>query len=276
MDLHVITVRHAFRVERVDNCVHEPKQGLPGSNRRRRFWRPLCFHLHQAPLSIPDRTRTCTAGTGIRYGHPFHHGDKALPKRFELLYDSLEGCCSYPLSYGNIMRPQAAFSVFSTIITVRLWLRQTGCSKPGDCHPPLSKVCYPPYRGGRHPSTELYMFDLSLIASISFILSAEIPLSFAILFMFSPVLTRSITGKWHRMTLTSTAGLQHRMLRNSPASSLHRNLMPSPIRQVPVSALWSCLFRCYRHRYGWRSGRTDTCRDTSGQLQMHQPVLSQG
>ena len=32
---------------------------------------------------------------------PFHHGDKALPKRFELLYDSLEGCCSYPLSYGN-------------------------------------------------------------------------------------------------------------------------------------------------------------------------------
>ena len=94
----------------------EYEQGLPGSNRRRRFWRPLCFQLHQAPLSIPDRIRTCTAGTGIRYGHPFHHRDKALPKRFELLYDSLEGCCSYPLSYGNMMRPQAAFSVFSTIV----------------------------------------------------------------------------------------------------------------------------------------------------------------
>ena len=82
----------------------EYEQGLPGSNRRRRFWRPLCFRLHQAPLNIPDRTRTCTAGTGIRYGRPFHHGDKALPKRFELLYDSLEGCCSYPLSYGNIKK----------------------------------------------------------------------------------------------------------------------------------------------------------------------------
>ena len=91
----------------------EYEQGLPGSNRRLRFWRPVCFRLHQAPLSIPDRTRTCTAGTGIRYGHPFHHGDKALPKRFELLYDSLEGCCSHPLSYGNLLRLQAACSMFS-------------------------------------------------------------------------------------------------------------------------------------------------------------------
>ena len=118
----------------MDKCIHESEQGLPGSNRRLRFWRPLCFRLHQAPSKHPRhgaqdpvdlgfaptgaerRPRTCTAGTGIRYGHPFHHGDKALPKRFELLYDSLEGCCSYPLSYGNMMRPQAAFSVFSTII----------------------------------------------------------------------------------------------------------------------------------------------------------------
>ena len=53
----------------------EYEQGLPGSNRRLRFWRPLCFRLHQAPLNIPDRIRTCTAGTGIRYGHPFHHGE---------------------------------------------------------------------------------------------------------------------------------------------------------------------------------------------------------
>ena len=33
----------------------EYEQGLPGSNRRLRFWRPLCFQLHQAPLNIPDR-----------------------------------------------------------------------------------------------------------------------------------------------------------------------------------------------------------------------------
>ena len=103
----------------------EYKQGLPGSNRRRRFWRPLCFHLHQAPLSIPDRTRTCTAGTGIRYGRPFHHGDKALPKRFELLSNSLEGCCSRPLSYGNMLRPQVAFSMFS--VTIFLAKRKTAC-----------------------------------------------------------------------------------------------------------------------------------------------------
>ena len=94
----------------------EYEQGLPDSNRRLRFWRPLCFQLHQAPLSIPDRIRTCTAGTGIRYGHPFHHGDKALPKRFELLSNSLEGCCSRPLSYGNMLRPQVAFSMFSVTI----------------------------------------------------------------------------------------------------------------------------------------------------------------
>ena len=94
----------------------EYEQGLPGSNRRLRFWRPLCFQLHQAPLSIPDRIRTCTAGTGIRYGRPFHHGDKALPKRFELLSNSLEGCCSRPLSYGNMLRPQVAFSMFSVTI----------------------------------------------------------------------------------------------------------------------------------------------------------------
>ena len=100
----------------MDNCVQESEQGLPGSNRRLRFWRPLCFRLHQAPLNIPDRTRTCTAGTGIRYGHPFHHGDKALPKRFELLSNSLEGCCSRPLSYGNMLRPQVAFSMFSVTI----------------------------------------------------------------------------------------------------------------------------------------------------------------
>ena len=33
----------------------EYEQGLPGSNRRQRFWRPLCFRLHQAPLNIPDK-----------------------------------------------------------------------------------------------------------------------------------------------------------------------------------------------------------------------------
>ena len=31
----------------------EYEQGLPGSNRRLRFWRPLCFRLHQAPLKHP-------------------------------------------------------------------------------------------------------------------------------------------------------------------------------------------------------------------------------
>ena len=147
----------------------EYEQGLPGSNRRLRFWRPLCFRLHQAPLNIPDRAhelqwssvlrrpkrsgdRTCTAGTGIRYGHPFHHGDKALPKRFELLYDSLEGCCSYPLSYGNMMRPQAAFSVFSTIIisfmvTPNRMLKARRLSTEGSAS----------------PRNHLYTFDLSQI-----------------------------------------------------------------------------------------------------------------
>ena len=130
----------------------EYEQGLPGSNRRLRFWRPLCFRLHQAPLNIPDRIRTCTAGTGIRYGHPFHHGDKALPKRFELLYYSLEGCCSYPLSYGNMMRPQAAFSVFSTIIisfmvTPNRMLKARRLSTEGSAS----------------PRNHLYTFDLSQI-----------------------------------------------------------------------------------------------------------------
>ena len=69
--------------------------------------------LRLAPTEAERRPRTCTFGTGIRHGHPFHHGDKALPKRFELLYDSLEGCCSHPLSYGNMLRPQAACSMFS-------------------------------------------------------------------------------------------------------------------------------------------------------------------
>ena len=67
----------------------EYEQGLPGSNRRLRFWRPVCFRLHQAPLSIPDRTRTCTAGTGIRYGHPFHHGDLNVAEEIRTLTGQL-------------------------------------------------------------------------------------------------------------------------------------------------------------------------------------------
>ena len=163
----------------------EYEQGLPGSNRRLRFWRPLCFRLHQAPLNIPDRIRTCTAGTGIRYGHPFHHGDKALPKRFELLYDSLEGCCSYSLSYGNMMRPQAAFSVFSTII-ISFMVTPNRMLKARR----LSSV------GSTSPRNHLYMFDLSLISRTSLIFSAEYPFSFAILFIFFPVSVRLMTGKF--------------------------------------------------------------------------------
>ena len=108
--------------------------------------------LRLAPTEAERRPRTCTAGTGIRYGHPFHHGDKALPKRFELLYDSLEGCCSYPLSYGNMMRPQAAFSVFSTIIisfmvTPNRMLKARKLSTEGSAS----------------PRNHLYTFDLSQI-----------------------------------------------------------------------------------------------------------------
>ena len=160
----------------------EYEQGLPGSNRRRRFWRPLCFQLHQAPISIPERTRTCAFGTGIRHGHPFHHGDKTLPKRFELLYDSLEGCCFHPLSYGNLVRPQAAFSVIisSFMVTPNRMLRARR----------LSSV------GSTSPRNHLYMFDLSLISRTSLILSAEYPFSFAILFMFFPVSVRLMTGKF--------------------------------------------------------------------------------
>jgi len=88
------------------------------------------------------------------------------------------------LSYGNMMRPQAAFSVFSTIIisfmvTPNRMLKARRLSTAGSTS----------------PRNHLYMFDLSLIPSTSLILSAEYPFSFAILFMFSPVLIRLITGK---------------------------------------------------------------------------------
>ena len=135
-----------------------------------------------APTEAERRPRTCAFGTGIRYGHPFHHGDKALPKRFELLYDSLEGCCFHPLSYGNLMRPQAAFSVIisSFMVTPKRMLKARR----------LSSV------GSTSPRNHLYMFDLSLISRTSLIFSAEYPFSFAILFIFFPVSVKLMTGKF--------------------------------------------------------------------------------
>lgn len=80
-----------------------------GRNRTSDF--PDISRVH-SPLYYA-REKSIPGGTRIRYGRPFHHRDRALPKRFELLCDSLEGCCSHPLSYGNMLRPQAACSMFS-------------------------------------------------------------------------------------------------------------------------------------------------------------------
>ena len=93
-----------------DRCVPSYTKPLVFKHPRQGAEAPV--ELRLAPTGAERRPRTCTAGTGIRYGNPFHHGDKALPKRFELLSNSLEGCCSHPLSYGNMLRPKAAFSIF--------------------------------------------------------------------------------------------------------------------------------------------------------------------